>query len=149
MRRQARAFKNVALDLADKIMALLGNSRDYVSPFLVNAAFAMELFLKALAQHHGVSLRGHSLLKLYDELPPVARSAVERALSGVSMDLADFDGSSDLRGLFTNLDDAFLAWRYTHERNGDGRFYGAKAAVLLLALLDEATVDINLRFIDE
>jgi len=139
IRDQARAFANVATDLAMKIMELRGQSRDCVAPFLVNAAFALELFLKSLAQQHGKEMRGHSLLKLFDELPTAARDSIDKAFAGAPDFLAGFDESSDLRGLFVNLDDAFVAWRYAYEGQAEGRFFGAKAALLLLAVLDEAT----------
>ena len=139
IRDQARAFAKVATDLATKIMELRGRSKDYIAPFLVNAAFALELFLKSLAKQHGKEMRGHSLLKLFDELPSSARHSIDQAFAGAPDFLTDFDESGDLRGLFVNLDDAFVAWRYAYEGRAEGRFFGAKAALLLLAVLDKAT----------
>jgi len=138
IRDQAKAFATVTLEMAKKIEKLRGRSGSYVGPFMVNAAFALELFLKSLAQRYEKTLRGHSLLMLFDELPPEARGAVDHVFSNAPNELTSFDGSGDLRGLFVNLDDAFISWRYSYEGRSEGRFYGAKAILLLLAVLDLA-----------
>jgi hypothetical protein len=139
IRHQARAFSRVAVDLGVKICVLRGQSLDCVAPFLVNAALAIELFLKAIAEHHGKSLRGHSLVELFDAQPAAGLSDIKRAFEEAPDDLTDFDEASDLRALFVNLDYAFITWRYVYEGRGEGRWYGAKAALLLMAVLDVAS----------
>ena len=69
-RHVATAFANTAALLYERDLKQMPPKRPrHVVPFVVNASFAVELFLKALSHRHGVFLRGHQLPKRYDRLP--------------------------------------------------------------------------------
>jgi hypothetical protein len=90
-----------------------------VIPFVVNAAFAAELYLKTLGCVYGQDKRGHDLLKLFDHLPAEAKELLRQEIArappteGIK-DLASFRVEiGQMRGLFEE-------WRYLHERDSSG-----------------------------
>jgi hypothetical protein len=86
-----------------------------VSPFIVNSAFACELYLKALAQLHGKSLRGHELISLYAALPVAAKQAIANT-SPVAAQDRRLPSDTKIKPVLTHLNDAFVTWRYVYER---------------------------------
>lgn len=110
----ARSFANVAITLHRQI--ILSKMRDMtaVHPFVVNATFSIELFLKALAMKHGEKLWGHELLKLYEGLPQVAREEIQPHVLPCSIK-RQLHAAPDLRMFLDELNNAFVQWRYSHE----------------------------------
>lgn len=87
-----------------------------VIPFAVNAAFAVELYLKTLASVHGLEMRGHDLLELFDQLPPEVLELLrcEIALAPPTEGITDLAG---FRVEVERLRHVFVEWRYLYERN--------------------------------
>jgi hypothetical protein len=135
MRKQARSFARVAFDVFE-IMGILGQkSADYLAPFAVNAAFSIELYLKAIGIQNGIRLRGHKLLKLYDALPPGARDAVDRVAPDF-VSRHNLEEPPDIRKFLTALNDAFTTWRYSYESQTG--LLTPRQALFLLHVLDRA-----------
>lgn len=111
---QAFAFGSAAVDLHAKLQA--PSQRDFraATPFVVNAAFAIELYLKALAAKHGLTLRGHRLPRLYQALPLVALDDVSAVLPR-AVHQRQYAGSPNINGTLAGLNDAFVRWRYGYE----------------------------------
>ena len=86
------------------------------APFVVNAALACELYLKALAAKHGKSLRGHELVALYGALPAAARAQVE-AVQAQSAAEWKLPSTTSVASALRQLNKAFVEWRYLHERD--------------------------------
>ncbi|MGY0574306.1 hypothetical protein ACTGJ9_027210 [Bradyrhizobium sp. RDM12] len=87
-----------------------------VIPFAVNAAFAVELYLKTLACVHGLEMRGHDLLGLFDQLP---EEALEQLRQEIVLAPAT-DGIKDLTGFRVEIErlrHVFVEWRYLYERD--------------------------------
>lgn len=107
-----------------------------VAPFVVNSAFAIELYLKALAQKHGHSLRGHELLKLYKALPKVALIEIEKVRGKCALDRGlseDITVASCLR----DLNNAFVNWRYSYELERAGPIH-IEPTIFVMQALHEA-----------
>jgi hypothetical protein len=87
-----------------------------VIPFAVNAAFAIELYLKTLGFVHGRKPHGHNLLDLLDDLPAEAKEQLrlEIARAPATTGIKDFDGFRTEVGRARNV---FKEWRYLHERS--------------------------------
>lgn len=83
-------------------------------PYVVNTAFCLELYLKALSLRHGKQQRGHDLLKLYDCLPPAAQLAIATKIPDAQQE-ARYDQPVDVRRLLEVIKDNFEQWRYAHE----------------------------------
>ena len=115
--RQAHKFATTAEMLFAKIDARPPDGMA-VAPFVVNMAFSLELYLKALALQHGKKLHGHELKKLFKKLPASAQYEIERqiaAFSSASGWAGNVKTVSDLVNIIANLNSAFVDWRYSYE----------------------------------
>ena len=81
MFRQAVSFATTASYLYKRDLTRVPRNGLSVAPFVVNSAFAIELYLKTLGQLHNTALRGHDLLKLFDGLPADAQTALQQHFS--------------------------------------------------------------------
>ncbi|WP_313243903.1 hypothetical protein [Stenotrophomonas rhizophila] len=83
-------------------------------PYVVNSAFCLELYLKALSLRHGNEQRGHDLLKLYDRLPQAAKTVIASRVPDAQQEAGCTD-PIDVRGLLSLIKDNFEQWRYIHD----------------------------------
>ncbi|WP_343649462.1 hypothetical protein [Stenotrophomonas sp.] len=83
-------------------------------PYVVNTAFCLELYLKALSLRHGNEQWGHDLLSLYDRLPKAAKAAIESSIPDAQSE-AHYTRPVDVRRLLTLVKDNFSQWRYAHD----------------------------------
>ena len=115
MFRQALSFATTASHLHKKgLLHRPWNVFD-VAPFVVNSAFSIELYLKTLARSHGTILKGHDLLKLLGSLPAAAHSDISAVLPACRLELPP-SGNPDLSTCVAELSNAFVEWRYLHEK---------------------------------
>jgi hypothetical protein len=119
MFNQARSFAATSAYLFERDLSKAPRNGASVAPFVVNSAFAIELYLKTLGRLHKIELRGHDLLKLFNALPSEAHKAIEQNFSkgdwqcGIST-LAEFRRAlKEMRG-------AFEEWRYLYEKERTG-----------------------------
>jgi hypothetical protein len=87
--------------------------------FVVNAAFAIEMYLKTLHALLGKKVGGHSLLKLYDDLPEGAQGEFARLMPARERQF-NLKTPGTFRAYLTGLDTAFVNWRYVYERDYSG-----------------------------
>ena len=113
--RQALSFNTTAVYLNSRGMTRSPWDGYLVAPFVVNSAFSIELYLKALGQAHGETMRGHDLIELLDKLPAAAHQAIDDVLP---MCIAERGpaGAVDFRTCVGELKNAFVDWRYLHEK---------------------------------
>jgi hypothetical protein len=116
MFRLAETFAKAALLVYKADLRVEPRHLPSVAPFVVNLAFSIELYLKTLSKLHGVPIiRKHKLLGLLDRLPPAALRQIQQfaaICAGRRNDLPD----PDFRKCLAQLNDAFVQWRYPHER---------------------------------
>ncbi len=114
--RQAAAFAKNAEYLFSGLRGAPPQNPMNVIPFVVNAAFAVELYLKTIGCLHGLKLHGHDLLELFDELPVKAKERLQEEIAKSPKT----EGINDLDGFRTEVERArhlFREWRYLYERN--------------------------------
>jgi len=117
MFNQAMAFFSSAIDIYNANLTKNPINPSGVAPFVVNAAFSLEIFLKTLSQIHGNVQKGHELLNLYDVLPATAIDPIQQAKADVEREAVrrwpEFD---DFRtDVIQPMDKAFVEWRYGYE----------------------------------
>lgn len=83
-------------------------------PYVVNTAFCLELYLKAISLRHGSNQKGHDLLKIYDNLPDEAISSISARIDEAKEETR-YDGETNERDLLSVIKDSFCQWRYAHE----------------------------------
>lgn len=94
-------------------------------PFLVNKAFACEVYLKFLLIEYNINIsdlkgkEGHNLLKLYKKLP---RELQENFLN--SMYNKGILSEDQLVKELQNISQTFVEWRYIYEKNEHSTNYG-------------------------
>nr|WP_145545480.1 HEPN domain-containing protein [Variovorax boronicumulans] len=119
MFNQAVAFANTSAYLYERDLRRMPRKGVSATPFVVNAAFSVELYLKALAQKHGVALRGHELVKLHKALPAKALSEIEEVAPRCAANRA-LGGPPNFLEYIKELNNAFVDWRYSYELDRTG-----------------------------
>lgn len=119
MFRQAVSFATTASYLYKRDLTSVPRNGMSVAPFVVNSAFAIELYLKTLGQLHNTRVKVHDLLELFDALPPSAQDAL----------LPHFESSqfqcgittlAEYRAALDGMRGAFVQWRYLFEEARTG-----------------------------
>jgi len=116
MFRQALSFCTTSSYLYKR--DLQGHSKNFYSmaPFVVNAALAIELYLKTLSAVHGKTLKGHALVKLFDNLPAAAVADIEAQTPAAATGHRVAQGRT-FRDCLYAVNDAFVDWRYLYEKS--------------------------------
>ena len=137
MFRQALSFCTTAAHLYKQDLRNAPRNVPSVVPFVVNSAFSIELYLKTLHHLRGTSVRGHSLLAIYDALSDESRDMVvsiaQRHGPGYQVTVASGD---TFRGFVAELDTAFVDWRYCYETGQTSRI-NVQPMILVMKALDE------------
>lgn len=102
--------------------------------FVVNGAFAAELFLKSLLQADGQEKKNvHGLLSIYDQMSDAMRTHIERCASQLALGV-QLPTVPGVRDTIEMIDSAFVDWRYAHERDHTGLVVGGSVGFLLETL---------------
>jgi hypothetical protein len=117
---QASAFAYVANETYKELMRREPDRPIVAAPFIVNAAFCVELFLKSLHAVNGQTRRGHKLVPLFDALPEARRAELGADAQRFAPAHGEVAGSVDFRALLTMLNDTFRKWRYVYEETHAG-----------------------------
>ena len=121
IRQQAIYFQDTCALLWQTELNRLPPRRPFtLIPYVVNTAFCIELYLKALALKHGKKLRGHELLELYDDLPVEASADIDASIPDALKD-APIDGAPNVAEFMSVMNDVFVHWRYAYEHEELGQ----------------------------
>jgi len=122
---QADSFAKVASEIFHKNLKKKINEIDstYFSPFIVNASFAVELFLKSLHQKletksYKTVANKHNLKELYFALPGKVQKSIETSVKVCLKASNRSEDSLDLKIRIKELANTFIDWRYMHEKDG-------------------------------
>lgn len=120
---QANCFAKTASDIyrnhLNKIVIEV--EEIYIAPFIVNATFAIELFLKSIHIKYEVNSSVdissiHNLKKLFFALPGKLQKKLQESLGSCLMAMGREYDEVDLSSQFRLLANAFIDWRYMHEK---------------------------------
>ena len=122
MFRHACAFAEVA-DMAEaKFCHGTADIEWYITPSVVNSAFACEVFLKALLQFYDIRFtellparERHELKKLYGLLPEESQEWIKQKT--LNCYGGAWENAFGLE-LLDDISDAFVKWRYSYEQEG-------------------------------
>ena len=133
---QAVAFANTSAYLYERDLRRSPRKGISAVPFVVNAAFGIELYIKALAQKHGVALRGHELVKLYEALPAPALAQIEAVTPKCAANRA-LGETPDFPVYLASLNSTFVDWRYSYELEKTGPVH-IEPTIFVMEVLHEA-----------
>lgn len=136
MFNQAVAFANTSALLYERDLRRSPRKGVSVVPFVVNAAFSIELYLKALAQKHGVPLRGHELVRLFKALPTKALSEIQAVTPRCAANRA-LGEIPDFPAYLKNLNSTFVDWRYCYELERTGPVH-IEPTIFVMEVLHES-----------
>jgi len=131
----AVAFANTSAHLYEHGLKKQPTKGASIIPFVVNSAFAIELYFKALAKKHNVTLRGHELLKLYEGLPQKALVEIENAIPRCAKDRKLV--SPNFTEYLKELNNAFVDWRYIFEKS-EAELIHVEPIIFVMQVLHEA-----------
>lgn len=135
MFRGAWAFASVASDIFEKHYRETPPLGFKAIPFVVNAAFSIELYLKTLQEIDGRAKRVHSLLDLYDSLSGARRAEIASAAQTHAPRFAiAVRDEQQFRANMRALNSAFVEWRYLHEKKYLGDVQIEPTVVAIIAL---------------
>lgn len=132
---QAQSFAEAAAQLHKRGFRQNATVPTTLAPFIVNCAFAIELYLKTLGEIHHVNLHGHRYLKLFDPLPESTRNRLEE-IAPTFVKQYKVVAFSSFRGSLLLLEGAFVSWRYLHEKR-DSLSFEVSLAIATMAALHE------------
>jgi len=113
---QANHFSRVAEDIYKDAFKQSPFKGGFMGPFVVNATFSIELYLKTIHNVYGNNIRGHHLYNIYKGMPKLGKTHFLRSASDVRPLYSLSDGE-DIQTCLTNLSKAFEEWRYIYEKN--------------------------------
>lgn len=120
MRQQALYFAKTAAHLFNTQLMQSPRRPFAFVPFVVNSTFAIELYLKTLAQMYGKAPKKiHELLKLYDDLPQAAQDAIASKILECAA-RRQLHEEPDVRTYLSELNKTFDRWRYAYEYESAG-----------------------------
>ncbi len=85
-------------------------------PFVVNAAFSIELYLKTINNTYGNKIKGHNPAKLYANIPKAGKEIFITASSDVRPGY-QLENGVNIHTCIESLSSAFEDWRYLYEKN--------------------------------
>ena len=116
---QANSFAQLANDLYEKGLKTSPYKGECISPFVVNAVFSVELYLKTIHNVYGNNIRGHHLANIYKGIPKRGKEHFDSA----SVDVRghyQLAAGTDIQSCLYALSKAFEEWRYLYEQNRIG-----------------------------
>jgi hypothetical protein len=134
---QASAFAYVANATYVDLVKNRGPDKPIVAaPFVVNAAFSVELYLKTLhVVTTGSHAHEHELLDLHDTLPDARRAALQDQAVQVAAEHGE-GPQVQLRSLLAMLNDAFVQWRNVYELPRSGTIHLQQTILVMHACRD-------------
>ncbi len=133
MFKQAKAFAAVSRDIHQSNFIKPPFNQQAIAPFIVNSAFACEMYLKALQSLSGEVEECHSLNQLFKHLPNKTKDKISK-LSDDKAAHFMLDSRTTFKQHLKTISNAFVDWRYIQER--DSATANINVVLLILTVLD-------------
>ena len=133
MFKQARAFTKIARGIYSKSLRKPPFGHEACAPFVVNSAFACEMYLKTLQSIYGKAEEIHNFSSLFKHLPNKLKDKVNKLAKEKS---ADFKIHSKIlfKDHIKTISNAFVDWRYIYEK--ESATVNINVILLILTVLD-------------
>src|SRR5581483_7671308 len=117
MFNQAHAFCIASATIYQAHLQSTPTSIGYAAvPFIVNAAFSAEVYLKLLKATEGSPPRGHKIISLFHSLSPTLKAELDATAARLAPSYKDKVAQPpDLRSYLSQLNEVFETWRYLYE----------------------------------
>ena len=113
---QAQSFSNTSACLYRKDLKSLPRNPQSITPFVVNATFSAEMYLKCLQEVHGKITESHVLTVLFKSLPNKVKDKINKVSKKFESQYKIEQGILFKEHL-KNTNNAFVNWRYIYEKS--------------------------------
>ncbi len=137
MFRQAQSFASTANNLYKNDIRKQPRNFYSLAPFVVNAAFSIEIYLKTLHTLYGNRKGGHSLFGLYKSLNKKGKTHINK-IADETKHLYKIEKDRDFEKCLNHLDKAFVQWRYLYEDNAEKIEF--MPTLFVMQVLDKACI---------
>ena len=138
MFRQATSFANAANYIYRNDLAKLPRNPLGISPFIVNAAFSAEMYLKCLQQNASAPKQTHALTSLHKQLPNKVKDKINKLKKQLESQYEIKKGILFKEHL-KNINNAFVHWRYIYEKEVE--HVNIPKIIFVLDVLHQAAVE--------
>ncbi len=135
--RQAESFSHVALRIYKTDLATHPRNPLGIVPFVVNAAFSAEMYLKCLQSIYGEVTQSHILTVLFKALDNRTKDKINKTSKQLRVNY-DVDQKMLFRAHLKGINDAFVDWRYIYEKDAD--YIDIQQTIFVLHVLHETSV---------
>ncbi|WP_316675007.1 hypothetical protein [uncultured Tolumonas sp.] len=134
---QAKSFAHTSAYIYEKDLKSLPRNPQSITPFVVNAAFSAEMYLKCLQEIHGQITESHVLTVLFKSLPNKVKDKINKATKQFEKQFEVEQGIL-FKDHLKNINNAFVNWRYIYERNYE--HINVQQSIFILQVLHEVSV---------
>jgi hypothetical protein len=136
MYNQAQSFANTSAYLYEKDLKSLPRNPQSISPFVVNAAFSAEMYLKCLQEIHGEVRESHVLTALFKSLPNKVKDKINKTSKHFENKYQIEQGVL-FKDHLKSINNAFVNWRYIYEKTTE--HVNIQQTIFVLQVLHEVT----------
>lgn len=140
---QAQSFANASALIYEKDLKSLPRNPQGITPFVVNAAFSAEMYLKCLQEIHGEVTESHALTALFKALPNKVKDRINK-ISKVFESHYKIEQGVLFKDHLKCINNAFINWRYIYERNTE--YVSIQQTIFILQVLHEtAAIELGIK----
>jgi len=134
---QAQSFANAAANIYEKDLSSLPRNSHSICPFIVNAAFSAEMYLKCLQEINGEVIESHVLTSLFKALPNKTKDRINKNCKKFESQYVVEQGVL-FKDHLKNINNAFVNWRYIYEKRAES--VNIQQTIFILQVLHETAV---------
>lgn len=133
---QAQSFSNTSAYLYEKYLKSLPRNPQSIAPFVVNAAFSAEMYLKCLQEIHGQISETHALTALFKSLPNKVKDKINKTSQKFESQY-EIEQGVLFKDHLKNINHAFVNWRYIYEKSNE--YVSIQQIIFVLQVLHEVS----------
>ena len=133
---QAQSFANTSAHIYEKDLKSLPRNHQGITPFVVNAAFSAEMYLKCLQEIHGEVTESHVLTALFKSLPNKVKDRINKNSKSFEKQY-EVENGVLFKNHLKSLNHAFVNWRYIYEKSVES--INIQQTIFVLQVLHETT----------
>lgn len=133
---QAQSFASVSAYIYEKDLKSLPRNPQGITPFVVNATFSAEMYLKCLQEIHGEVTESHVLTTLFKSLPNKVKDRINKTCKSFENQYEIKQGVLFKEHL-KSINHAFVNWRYIYEKSTE--YVSIQQTIFILQVLHETT----------
>ncbi|WP_157484935.1 hypothetical protein [Gilvimarinus polysaccharolyticus] len=133
---QAQSFANTSAYLYEHDLKKRPRNPQSICPFVVNSAFAAEMYLKCLQEINAEITDTHILTSIFKTIPNKIKDKINKKTKELECQY-EVKAGTLFKDHLKNINHAFVQWRYVYENNADA--VNIPQVILVLHVLYEVS----------